>query len=102
LHRRPDDVDPLGAKDLVEGAAELPVAIMSQQSEQRLLLAQLQDEVASLLGHPGAVGVGRAGDELEAASRERDEEEHIDSLQSERLDREEITGEHAGGLLTQE
>src|SRR5205814_10283019 len=47
------------------------------------------------------VRVGCAGDELEPAGRVRDEEEDIDPPQRERLDRQEITGERAGGLLAQ-
>src|SRR4029450_3020118 len=99
LHRIPNHLDPLRAEDLVESVAELPIAIMDQQLEAALLLAQLHDGVASLLGDPGAVGVGCTGDELEPAGREGDEEEHIDPLQRERLDCEEITGERAGSLL---
>ena len=98
LHRSPDHIDPLGAEDVVEGAAELRVAIMDQQLELRLMLARLHDEVASLLGDPGAVGVGSAGDELEPARREREEEEHIDPLQRERLDREEIERDSSKAL----
>jgi len=39
-HRRPDHLDPLGTKDLIEGAAELRVAVVDQQPEAALLLAQ--------------------------------------------------------------
>ena len=100
-NRRPDHLDLLGAEDFVEGAAELRVAIVDQQSELRLMLAQLHGEVASLLGDPRPVRVGCAGDELEPAGRERDEEEDVDPPQRERLDREEIAGERAGSLLAQ-
>jgi hypothetical protein len=75
---------------------------VDQQPEPPLVLAQLHREIASLLGDPGAVGVGRTGDELEPACRKREEEEHIDPPQSERLDREEVTGEGTGSLLAQE
>jgi hypothetical protein len=57
LHWRPDHFDPLGAKNLVEDSAELPVAVVDQQLEPTLLLSQLHDEVAGLLDGPGAVGV---------------------------------------------
>src|SRR5215216_4344500 len=96
LDRCPDHLDPLGAKDLVEAAAELPVPIVDQQPEPPLMLAQLHEEVAGLLGHPGAVRVGCAGDELEPARRRRDEEEDVDPRK--RLHREEIAGERAGSL----
>jgi hypothetical protein len=47
--RRRDHLDFLGAKDLVEGVAELRVAVVDQQFEAAPLLAQLHDEVPSLL-----------------------------------------------------
>jgi hypothetical protein len=53
-------------------------------------------------GNPGAVWVGCGSDELDSARREREEEEHVDPLQAEGLDREEIARERAGGLLAQE
>src|SRR6266498_2970018 len=41
LDRRPDHFDPLGAEDFVEDAAELLVAVVDQQLEAGLRLAQL-------------------------------------------------------------
>jgi hypothetical protein len=57
-----DHLDLLGAEDLVEGRAELRIAVMDQQPQPPLVVAELDDEVAGLLGHPGAVGIGRAGE----------------------------------------
>src|SRR5215211_4422248 len=102
LYRRSDHRDAFRAEDFVEGAAELSVAVVDQQSEVASFLAGLHDEVASLLRDPGAVWVGCGSDELESARREREEEEHVDPLQAERLDCEEIARERAGGLLAQE
>jgi hypothetical protein len=59
-------------------------------------------EVAHLLGYPGAGRVGRAACQVDAPALELDEEEHIEAAQRDRLDGEEITGEHAGSLLTKE
>jgi hypothetical protein len=44
-------------------------------------------------------GLGVAATNSRSARREREEEEHVDPLQAERLDREEIARERAGGLL---
>jgi hypothetical protein len=57
LNRRPDDLDALAAEDLVEGVAEPAVAIVDEESE-RLLVAELHEKVACLLGRPVAVRVG--------------------------------------------
>src|SRR5207244_6076136 len=101
LHRRANRLNAFRAKDFVEGATELRVAVMDQQSEVAPFLADLHDEVASLLRDPGTVWVGCGSDELDSARREREEEEHVDPLQAEGLDREEIARERAGGLLAQ-
>src|SRR6266511_3360745 len=59
-------------------------------------------QVARLLGCPGAGrGVG-AGDELDPAALEREEEEHVDSLQQGGLDGEEIAGERRRSVLAEE
>jgi hypothetical protein len=66
LHGSPDHFDLLGAKDLVEGAAELCVPVVDQQSEAAPLLAELHGELAGFLGDPGTVGVRCARDELDS------------------------------------
>jgi hypothetical protein len=52
LDRRADHLDALRPEDLVEGVAELRVAIVDEEPE-RLLVAQLHDEVARLLDPVG-------------------------------------------------
>jgi hypothetical protein len=54
LDRRADHLDPLGAEDLVEGAAVLAVAIVDEKSE-RLVISELHDQVACLLGDPHSI-----------------------------------------------
>src|SRR5438105_11126897 len=94
-------LDALRAEDFVEGVAELRVAIVDEEPE-RLLAAELHDEVARLLGDPAAVRVRAAGDVLDPPGRERDEEEDVDPLQEDRLDGQEVAGEHAHRLRSQE
>ena len=67
-----------------------------------MVFAELHGEVARLLGDPAAVRVGAAGDVLDPPGRERDEEEDVDPLQEDGLDREEVAGEHARRLRSQE
>ena len=54
LDGRADHLHALGAEDLIERMAELLVAIVDQESE-RLILAELHDEVARLLGDPSPI-----------------------------------------------
>jgi hypothetical protein len=49
--RRADDLDALGAEDLVEGVRELRVAVVYEEPK-GVLVAELHDEVARLLRHP--------------------------------------------------
>src|SRR5919106_2452887 len=85
LDRRADHLDALGAEDLVEGVAELRIAVVDEKPE-RLLVAELHDQVARLLDDPAAVRIRGAGDVLDPPRRQRDEEEDIDPLQEGGLD----------------
>jgi hypothetical protein len=55
---------PSGPEDLIEGVGELRVTVVDEQPE-RLLLGQLHDEVASLLGDPSSVRARRANHVLD-------------------------------------
>ena len=81
LNWRADDLDALGAEDLIEGVAELRVAIVDEESE-RVLVAELHDEVARLLGNPASVRIRAAGDVLDPPSREMKKED-VDPLAEE-------------------
>jgi hypothetical protein len=63
-------LDALQAKDLVEAAAELPVALVDQQPE-RLLIAELNYQIARLLGRPASIRIRGAGDVLDPSRRQR-------------------------------
>jgi hypothetical protein len=52
---------------------------MDQKPEQ-LLIAELHHQVARLLRRPAAVRVRGSGHVLDPACRERDEEQHVESL----------------------
>ena len=99
-HRRPDHPHALGTEHLVEPAAELRVPVMDKQPE-RLIVAELHQQVASLLGRPGPVRVSRARDVLDPPRRERDEEQNVDPLQKRGLDRQEVARQRRRRLLTQ-
>jgi hypothetical protein len=102
--RRPDwcsnDLDPFAADDLVEGGAELAVAVVNQ--EPRPFEDTREAEVARLLGDSAAGRVRRAAGEVDAAAPKLDEEEHVVAAERERLDGEEVTRERARRLLAEE
>src|SRR5262249_51190026 len=65
---RADHSDAFAPEDLIEAVAELRVTIVNEEPE-RLLLTELHDEVAGLLGDPVSVRVRRTGDVLDPPRR---------------------------------
>jgi hypothetical protein len=82
-YRRLDHPDALGAEDLVKIVRELAVAITNQEPRADALVAEFHEQVAGLLGHPAAVGVGGDPGEVNAPARQLDEEQDIETLQEE-------------------
>jgi hypothetical protein len=95
-----DHFDAFTAEDLVERRRELAVAVVDQEADP--LEHTREAEVARLLGHPVAGRVGRAARQVDATAAELDEEQHIEATKRDRLDGEEVAGEHAGALLAEE
>jgi hypothetical protein len=60
-------------EDVVEAAAELGVAIVDEKAKRALATIKRHQQVARLLGCPGAGRVRRADDELDPAALEREE-----------------------------
>ena len=84
---RPHHGEPIRPEDLIEGAGELRVSVPEQDVP--FLQASSDREVPSLLGDPGRVGsAGRAG-HVDPSRGELDEEQDVQRLQEDRLDREE-------------
>jgi hypothetical protein len=59
-------------------------------------------QVARLLCDPAPIWVARARHEFDPTALERDEEEDVDPPEPDRLDRQEVAGEHRRCLLAQE
>jgi hypothetical protein len=101
LDGRADHSDAFSPEHFVECVAELRVAVVDEKAE-RLLVVEPHDQVARLLGDPAAVRIRRAGDVLDPSRCERDKEQDVDPLQERGLDGEEVAGEHARRLRSQE
>jgi hypothetical protein len=78
LDRCADHDDAFAVEDVIEAAAELAVAIVDDKAQLLLAITERHQQVARLLGGPGAGRVRAAGDELDPAALEREEEEHVD------------------------
>ena len=101
-HRRLDHPDALGAEDLVELAAEPAVTVTNEKQRPDALVVELHQQVARLPAHPASVGVGGDPGQADAASRQLDEEQDVEALPEQRLDRQEVTLEDARRLPAQE
>jgi hypothetical protein len=95
VHRRPDELDPLASEDSVEVSGELAVAIPDQEANRCRAVDQSPGELTGLLGDPAAARVRRAASEVHPSALELDEEKHVQPLQEDRLDGEEVDRDHA-------
>src|SRR5215211_1058483 len=97
-YRRLDDTDAFGAEDLIEVTAELAVAVTDEKPRPDAVVVEVHQQVAHLLGHPAAVRVGRDPGQVDAPSRQLDEEQNVEALQEQRVDGEEVALEDARRL----
>jgi hypothetical protein len=100
--RRLDHADAFGAEDFVKVTDELAVSIADEEPWADILVIERHQHVACLLDHPPPVGIRRDPCEPNATSGELGEEQNVEALQEERVDREEVALEDARRLLPEE
>jgi hypothetical protein len=100
--RRADDLDAVAFEDVVEGAAELAVAVADQEPDRLGPIQERPGKLPGLLGCPTPIRVGGATGEMNAAAAEVDEEEHVEAAEPERLDGKEVAGDHRRSIGTKE
>ncbi len=83
---------------------ELRVPVTDEELELDLLSAvcEVHEQVAGLLGHPRPGRVRRHAQDMNPARRQLHHEEHIQALEQDRVDMEEVAGQDALGLRRQE
>jgi hypothetical protein len=86
LDRRHEHLGTLGAEHVVEATTELRVPVADKRAHPPAVLGQHQEQVAGLLGDPGATGVGSHASELDPASVVFDEEQYIAPSQPDGVD----------------
>jgi hypothetical protein len=99
LHRRQHHSGALRPEHLVEPAAELRVTIADNEADPASSFSQDKQQVAGLLGDPGAVGVGGHSSQVDPPGVQFDAEQHVQPLQPDRVDGEEVARHDPGGLL---
>ena len=82
--------------------AELAVTIVQQVRRREDTVLKLPDQISSLLSHPLTGGVCGDASEMDAATADLDEEEHIKATEPGRLHREEVSCQEVRGVLANE
>src|SRR5438477_7459875 len=95
-----EDSQAFGSEHLVEGGAELGVAVADEETSSTDPHAHY--EVAGLLDDPRTAWVRGHSGEVDPSGVEFDKEQHVEATQPHGLDREEIDREDAGCLSAQE
>ena len=101
-HRRADDLDLFALDECIEGAWELRVAVVDQETRASALVVELHQQVARLLQHPRGVGPAGAGDMFDPPGADGEEDEHVEAAQPHGVDGEEIAGEDRLAVSAQE
>jgi len=81
---------------------ELAVAIADEEAHRLLPLGERHHQVASLLGDKTLVRIRGHATEVDAAARQLDEEQHVQTPQPNGVDGEKVTGDDRGRLRAQE
>ena len=92
-YRRADDLDLLARQERVESRRELRVAVMDQEPHPPVTIVKLHQQVARLLERPRGVRSAGAGEVLDPAAADRQEDEHVQAAQPDSVDGEVVTGE---------
>jgi hypothetical protein len=88
--RCPEHLGIDGGVDGVERGGELGVAIADEESEASAGVVEVHEQVAGLLGDPGAGGVRGDPGDVDAAAAVLDGHEHVEAAQEDRVDVREV------------
>ena len=95
LNWRANDSGSLRFEYRIEATRELAIVIANQEANRPFALGERPRHLSRLLCHPLAVGMRRAAREVDAAAPDFNEKEHIQPLEPDGLDAEEVHGHHA-------
>jgi hypothetical protein len=102
LDRCADDLGTGRTPDIVECPGELRVSVADQEVERGGTVAEVEEEVAGLLGHPRPGRVGGDTGKVHLPAAQFDDEQHIQPAQEHGVDREEVARQDASRLSAQE
>src|SRR5262249_2424505 len=96
---RAENLHGLAPEHLIKRPGELTVPVPYQESHRASGLGALPSEIPRLLADPNTCGARRQTPEFPPPGPHFDEEEHVERLEPHRLDRQEVAGQDARGLL---
>ena len=100
--RDPDRPHAHGVEDGVEDTGELGVTVPDQDPEGADPVTEIHEQVAGLLGSPRAIRRGGHTQDVHPPGPHLHDEQHIEASEDDRAGMEEIAGQQAIGLSTQE
>jgi hypothetical protein len=95
-------LDLLSGEDSVERGGELGIPIAKHEPEPTAPLLKVHHQVSGLLGDPLPHRMRRNPQHMDPAGRDLDREQDVQPLQEERVHGEEVHGQHALGLGSEE
>jgi hypothetical protein len=102
LNRRPNDSDVVSLEYPIEATRELAIAIADQKTNRFRPFGDRLGHLPRLLRDEFSVGVSRAPGKMDATAADLDEEQHVQPLEADGVDREKIHGHNARRLRPQE
>ena len=90
--RRGDNVEAFRLENGIKSLAKRAIIIMDQEAQGLFSLGKLPNQLPGLLRHPDLIGIGGDTGEMDAASTQFDEEEHVNGLQQDGFYCEKVTG----------
>jgi hypothetical protein len=97
-----DDPDVSAREDRVERGGDLAVPVADQKPEPVGAFAEVHQEVADLLGHPGPDGMGGDLSEVHAATAVLDHQQDVQAAEEDGVDVGEVDGKDRVGLRAEE
>lgn len=94
-------LQPPAGEDPVECAGELGVAVPDQEAEGADPVAEVHEQVTGLLSGPGVVRVGYHTEDVHVPGGHFHDEQHVQTLEEDRVHVEEVAGEQSVRLSAQ-
>ncbi|WP_407661349.1 hypothetical protein [Frankia nepalensis] len=92
------DLDAGASEGGVERGGELRVAVAKEETEPVARLLEVHKQVPGGLGNPGRGRMPRDAEDVDMSGCVLNDEEHVDPSKEDRVDREGVAGQDAGGL----